>query len=87
MKTKIQYTTAERRKTFFNVDIIWCIEKTARVSVVQIDDLLLLWVHSRLLIWVGASRGRSLSRILITIGIMPANSMPRQFDHEKYTHL
>lgn len=35
-------------------------------------DLLLLRIHSRLLIGVGASRRGSLPRILITIGIMPA---------------
>lgn len=32
---------------------------------------LLLWKHSWLLIGVGATRWRSLARILITIGIMP----------------
>lgn len=47
----------------------------------------LLWVHSRLLVWVGASRGRSLSWILITIGIMPAGMMPGQFGYSSVTHL
>ena len=36
--------------------------------------LLLLWVHSGLRIGVRATRGRCLARILITIGIMPANT-------------
>ena len=36
--------------------------------------LLLLWVHSGLRVGVGATRGRCLARILITIGIMPANT-------------
>lgn len=37
------------------------------------DLLLLLRIHSRLLIGIGASGGGSLPRILITIGIMSTN--------------